>query len=86
MSYQDRQPIVRAATPDEIERLLHHMPVVGQRAGNTWANGFALSVVKQARRRNWKPSPKQLSMMRSLVSDLFAHAGEDDGDFNPIES
>jgi predicted short-subunit dehydrogenase-like oxidoreductase (DUF2520 family) len=86
MSYIDGQPIVRSATPDEIERLLHHMPVVAQRAENTWAKGFALSVAKQARRRNWKPSPKQLSMMRSLVADLFAYAGDDDGDFDPIES
>lgn len=86
MSYQPRQPFVRAATPDEIERLLHHMPVVAERAENTWAKGFALSVAKQARRRNWKPSPKQLSMMRSLVTDLFAYGSDDVEDFNPIES
>jgi hypothetical protein len=74
------------ASGAEIERLLHHMPSVAIHAQNTWAKGFAQSVTKQSRRKGWQPSPKQLSMMRALVSDLFAHAGDDDGDFNPIES
>jgi hypothetical protein len=86
MTFHNRQPIERAATPAEIERLLHHMPVVAQMAENTWAKGFAQSVTKQARRKNWKPSLKQLSVMRGMVSDLFTHASDDAEDFNPIES
>ncbi len=70
----------------EIERLLHHMPSVAIHAENAWAKGFAQSVSKQARRKGWTPSPKQLSIMRGLVSDLFAYDSNDGGDFDLIES
>lgn len=73
-------------TPSEIERLLHHMPTVASFAENEWAAGFARSVTKQSYRKGWKPSPKQLSVMRSLVSDLFTHASDAGGDFDLIES
>lgn len=86
MTFHNRQPIERAATPAEIERLLHHMPAVAHNAENTWAKGFAQSVVKQAYRKNWKPSPKQLSVMRGLVTDLFTHASNDGGEIDLIES
>ena len=72
MSYQ------RAFTsPDELERLLHHMPTVARGATNTWASGFAWSIVRQGKRPGWRPSPKQLSIMRRLVSDLFANTDEE---------
>lgn len=70
---------------DDIERLLHHMPTVAAHAENEWAAGFARSICRQSRRRGWKPSPKQLPLMRRLVSDLFAHAGNEEGDFDVIE-
>jgi hypothetical protein len=63
-------------TAFEIERLLFHMPTVAERATNTWAQGFAASIVKQSKRRNWRPSQKQLSMMRRLVAEMFAHGNE----------
>lgn len=72
-------------TPSEIDRLIYHMPAVAERAENTWAKGFALSVVRQSRRRNWKPSPKQLSVMCGLVSDLFTYASDEGDDFDLIE-
>jgi len=73
--------------PYEVERLLHHMPAVAASAQNDFARGFAVSVSRQSRRKGWWPSPKQLPVMRSLVSDLFAHNGQDDGgDFDLIES
>jgi len=70
----------------EVERLLHHMPSVAIHAENTWAKSFAQSVSKQARRKGWTPSPKQLSIMRGRVSDLFAYGRNDGGDFDLIES
>jgi phage gp16-like protein len=73
-------------TPDAIERLLHHMPAVTANAENTWAKGFAQSVVKQSRRKGWKPTAKQLSVMQGLVADLFAYGSDDGEEFNPIES
>ncbi len=86
MSYHSRQPFQKAASGAEIERLLHHLPTVARLAKETWAKGFALSVLKQSRRRGWTPSAKQLPLMRGLVNDLFTRASDDEGDFNPIES
>ncbi|WP_417587398.1 hypothetical protein [Pararhodobacter oceanensis] len=60
-----------------IEELLFHMPTVANGATNDWAKGFAKSIVKQSKRRGWRPTPKQIAMMRRLVSDLFAY-GDDD--------
>jgi hypothetical protein len=75
------------ASPDEIERLLHHMPTVASSAQNTWTAGFARSVTKQSRHKGWAPSPKQLGMMRKLVSDQFTLAPDPDqeGDIQLIE-
>jgi hypothetical protein len=77
MSYH-RRTFIPAATPAEIERLLHHMPTVASLAENTWAQGFALSVCKQARRGNLKPSEKQSSVMLGLVSGLLTHDPDPD--------
>ncbi|WP_424987997.1 hypothetical protein [Microbulbifer sp. S227A] len=82
MTYQPRT----IAKSDEIERLLHYMPTVARLAENDWAANFARSILCQCNRRGWRPSPKQLSVMRSLVSDLFAHGGDEGGDFDLIES
>lgn len=69
-----------------VEELLHHMPAVHHAADSSWAKGFAASIVKQSRRRNWNPSPKQVALMRRLVSDLFAHVSSPGGDdFRVIE-
>lgn len=70
---------------EDIDRLVYHMPTVAREAENDWARTFAQSIVKQGRRRNWRPSPKQLSVMRRLVSDLFAHGSNEEGDFELIE-
>lgn len=64
-------------TPDQIERLLHHMPTVAALATNDWAGKFARSITRQANRPGWRPSAKQINVMRELVSDLFAHAGDE---------
>ena len=74
-------------TSTELERLLHHMAAVRDSAENEWAAGFAKSILGQSRRRAWKPSPKQLSMMRKLVADLFAYGVDqgEEGDFELIE-
>lgn len=87
MTYHTRQTFQNTASPDEIERLLFHMPAVARSAGSEWTKGFAKSVIKQSYRKGWKPSPKQLSVMRELVSDLFIHApdAEQEGDIQLIE-
>lgn len=54
-----------------VEVLLHHMPAVAEKAENDWAANFARSVIRQARRSTWRPSPKQVGIMNRLVTELF---------------
>ncbi len=64
-------------TGPELERALHHMPAVAERATNTWAAGFARSIIRQSRRPGWKPTPKQATILRRLLAEFFADAGDD---------
>lgn len=54
-----------------VEELLFHMPTVARRSQNDWASNFARSIIKQSKRRNWRPSSKQTGIMRRLVGELF---------------
>ena len=72
--------------PDEIERLIFHMPSVASLAENEWAADFARSIVRQAKRHGWQPSPKQIGIMRRLVSELFAYGGNMGGDFDVFDA
>jgi hypothetical protein len=63
-------------TAHSIDALLSYMPVVMGR-GDGWSRAFAASIMKQARRPGWAPSPKQLAMMRALVTELFAMDGDE---------
>ncbi|MGF6859662.1 hypothetical protein ABIE69_000209 [Rhodobacteraceae bacterium MBR-64] len=58
--------------PRNVDELLFHWPAVIRLAETDFAKCFALSIAKQSRRRGWKPSPKQLGIMRAMVSELFA--------------
>ncbi|WP_375262796.1 hypothetical protein [Palleronia sp.] len=60
-----------------VEELVFHMPTVERQASSDWAKSFAASIRKQSRRRNWHPSPKQLSMMHRLVAEVFTHQDDD---------
>ncbi|SDL72316.1 hypothetical protein [Aliiruegeria lutimaris] len=70
-------------TPSELERLIWHMPKCAEGADNDWSKNFAMSIVRQSFRKNWKPSPKQVNIMRRMVSDLFVNAGQEE--FSVIE-
>ncbi len=60
-----------------IEEALYHMPTVAKLATNEWAKSFAESIVRQSRRRGWRPSAKQSALMQRMVSELFTR--RDDG-------
>ena len=66
------------------DECLFHWNLVIKAATDTWAKNFAQSIAKQSRRRGWKPTPKQLNLMRSMVSALFVHWADDD-DLSLIE-
>ncbi|MEQ8294844.1 MAG: hypothetical protein RIA08_21810 [Roseovarius sp.] len=70
---------------EEIERLLYHMPAAVSWTENTWAANFGRSIIRQANRRRWAPSPKQLNIMRTMVSDLFSRGVKEEGELQVIE-
>lgn len=55
----------------ELERLLHHMKTVRGTATDAWVRNFAGSILRQSRKATWRPSEKQIAMMRRLVVELF---------------
>lgn len=62
---------MNTATLRPVEELLWSWPTVCRMATNEWAKGFAASIAKQAKRRNWHPSPKQHALMQQLVSETY---------------
>lgn len=70
-----------------VEELLWSWPTVCKAATNDWAKGFALSIAKQSRRRNWSPSPKQHLLMQRMVNEVYRQRGDFDGmdDFEVVE-
>jgi hypothetical protein len=63
------------------EVLLFHMRGLTS-SSNEWQSGFARSVLKQARRPNWRPTEKQIAIMDKMVAELFR---ETDDAFEVIE-
>lgn len=67
-----------------VAECLYWFPTIAKTTKNEWAQNFAHSVMAQSRRRGWKPTPKQLAMMRRMVAELFAALRDDDGDDMPL--
>lgn len=74
-------------TPRNADECLFHWGAVIRAAPKGFARNFALSIQKAKARPNWHPSSKQLSLMQSMVSELFTHDDntKDDDDFDLIE-
>lgn len=66
-----------ARTLDEL--FFHWRAVIGA-APEGWARGFALSIQRNRRQANWKPTAKQLALMQQMVAELFTHADSSDGE------
>ena len=69
----------------DIDRLVYHMSTVAEHTTGEWARNFARSIIRQSRRRNWKPSSKQVEIMRKLVADVFAQNPDEPGDISVLE-
>ena len=54
-----------------VDALLHHLRGVAD-SKSAFEAGFAKSILKQSKRRNWKPSPKQRALIEQLVGDIFS--------------
>ncbi|WP_309663285.1 hypothetical protein [Tabrizicola sp.] len=50
-----------------------------------WARGFALSIQRDRKKPGWKPSARQLSVMRQMVAELPAFEGSGDGQVIELE-
>ncbi len=61
-------------TGAELERLLFHMPYCASKARTAWLRRFAADMAKRAHWRNWKPTRKQIEVMRGMVADLFSNS------------
>lgn len=62
------------------EMLTFHWPMVLRRVmaeSDQWAQSFAKSIARNAKRANWSPSAKQESIMRRLVSEIGHQVEED---------
>ncbi|MFN3275826.1 MAG: hypothetical protein ACK41U_14280 [Paracoccus sp. (in: a-proteobacteria)] len=63
----------------DIDRLLFSWPrVIADASG--WSRGFALSIQRDRKKPDWRPSDRQLSVMRRLVAELPQTVGEADPD------
>ena len=60
-----------------LDHLLTLMPMVRREAQNEWARNFAGSIMRQAKRPSWRPTPKQEAIMQRLASELFTAREED---------
>jgi hypothetical protein len=57
------------------EVLLHHTKITAA-SGSPWEAEFARSVLKQARKPSWRPSPEQRAVMERLVSEALNESDE----------
>lgn len=55
-----------------LDELIYHMRTVARTTDSDWERSFAASVLKQSKRHKWKPSTKQIRIMRDLVEGLFS--------------
>jgi hypothetical protein len=71
--------------PASVEELLWSWPTVCRCLPDGWAKDFALSIQKQSKWKKWKPTEKQLGIMRRMVSELYQTRGAYDADPDLIE-
>ena len=58
-----------------VDLILHYLRGVTS-SDVEWEANFARSVIRQAKRPTWKPSPKQLAVMERLVGEMFNETGQ----------
>lgn len=52
-----------------LSELLWWMKSLAGKAPSEWARNFARSMLRQGKRPDWEPTPKQLRIMRQLVTE-----------------
>jgi hypothetical protein len=70
--------MIETPRPRSLQELLALWPDVCRLAEDAWTRDFAASIRRQAWAIRWRPSEKQLGIMRRLCDDmLHRRAGED---------
>ena len=72
---QKRADRMIGPTPRSIDEVLFWLRSVANGQNNgPWERNFALSILRQAKRPTWNPTPKQERMMRALVDEFLTPA------------
>ena len=62
-------------TAEEVERILiRYWPTVMRHVmagSDDVLKGFVVSIAHQAKRKDWRPSERQLSLMRRLINEII---------------
>lgn len=67
------------ATPGEIDLLLTYMPIIICAPDQTdWTRKFCASVISRTKRGAFRPSEKQVGVMRRMVADFQKSLRDDD--------
>lgn len=59
-----------AMTEQELEEIMLEWRGVFRWATDPWAISFARSILRHAKRPDWRPSPKQAGMMRRMIAEV----------------
>lgn len=67
-----------------LDELLFSMKAIVRRNIGNFAGDFAKSILRQSKRADWTPTPKQLALMRRLVFEHYTGGAQSD-DLDVIE-
>lgn len=57
-------------TQDEIDNLLHYVPILIRSDLSDWEREFCISIAGRMKRGTFTPSEKQIDVLRRLVSEF----------------
>lgn len=69
-----------------LSELLWWMRSIAGKGPTEWARGFARSMLRNGKRADWRPTPKQDRLMRRLVSEHIAELNAADEEPQLIEA
>lgn len=74
-----------AARDRSFEEIRFWLPSMLSAAQSDWTRGFLASVLTQSKRPNWRPSEKQMGILRRITCDWFGSRIDHRDDCEVIE-
>lgn len=74
-----------AARDRSFEEIRFWLPAMLTATQSDWTQGFLASVLTQSKRPNWRPSEKQMGILRRITSDWFDGRIDRRDDFEVLE-